>query len=134
MQQIQELTARSSPRPADVMASPVSALNPPALTTPGSLLPPPAGEAPVDDELREVFLEEADEVLQILREYLPQVGRPDDPSALGDVRRAFHTRGGRMVRALVLGELAWAVETCSTACWSTASHRALPCNNCWLMR
>ncbi|VVO41892.1 Hpt domain-containing protein [Pseudomonas fluorescens] len=29
---------------ADVLASPVSAVNPPALTTPGSLLPPPAGE------------------------------------------------------------------------------------------
>ncbi len=57
---------------ADVLASPVSALNPPALDTPGSLLPPPAGEEPVDEELREVFLEETDEVLEILREYLPR--------------------------------------------------------------
>jgi len=98
---------------ADVLASPVSALNPPALTTPGSLLPPPAGEAPVDDELREVFLEETDEVLEILREYLPRwADSPDSKSALSELRRAFHTLkgSGRMVRALVLGELAWAVE------------------------
>ena len=114
MQRMQELDGPAIVQTlADVMASPVSALNPPALTTPGSLLPPPAGEAPVDDELREVFLEEADEVLQILREYVPRwSANPDAPSALGEVRRAFHTLkgSGRMVRALVLGELAWAVE------------------------
>jgi chemosensory pili system protein ChpA (sensor histidine kinase/response regulator) len=98
---------------ADVLASPVSAVNPPALNTPGSLLPPPAGEAPVDDELREVFLEETDEVLETLREYLPRwAANPDSKSALSELRRAFHTLkgSGRMVRALVLGELAWAVE------------------------
>ncbi|BFT60088.1 Hpt domain-containing protein [Pseudomonas moorei] len=114
MQQRQELDTPAVVQTlADVLASPVSALNPPAQTTPGSLLPPPAGEAPVDDELREVFLEETDEVLDILREYLPRwSANPDDPSALGEVRRAFHTLkgSGRMVRALVLGELAWAVE------------------------
>ncbi|WP_414875783.1 MULTISPECIES: Hpt domain-containing protein [unclassified Pseudomonas] len=98
---------------ADVLASPVSSLNPPALNTPGSLLPPPAGEEPVDEELREVFLEETDEVLEILREYLPRWSvNPDNRSALSELRRAFHTLkgSGRMVRALVLGELAWAVE------------------------
>jgi hypothetical protein len=38
----------------------------------------------VDDELREVFLEETDEVLRN-PSGIPaaQVGRPDDPSALG---------------------------------------------------
>ncbi|WP_223485321.1 Hpt domain-containing protein [Pseudomonas sp. A-RE-19] len=98
---------------AGVLASPVSSVNPPALATPGSLLPPPVGEEPVDDELREVFLEETDEVLEILREYLPRwSANPDSPSALSELRRAFHTLkgSGRMVRALVLGELAWAVE------------------------
>jgi chemosensory pili system protein ChpA (sensor histidine kinase/response regulator) len=114
MQQRQELDTPAVVQTlADVLASPVSALNPPAQTTPGSLLPPPAGETPVDDELREVFLEETDEVLDILREYLPRwSANPDDPSALGEVRRAFHTLkgSGRMVRALVLGELAWTVE------------------------
>ena len=98
---------------ADVLASPVSSLNPPALTTPGSLLPPPLDELPVDDELREVFLEETDEVLEVLHEYLPRWSAdPEHKAALSELRRAFHTLkgSGRMVRALVLGELAWAVE------------------------
>ncbi|MDD1003878.1 Hpt domain-containing protein [Pseudomonas sp. TNT2022 ID642] len=98
---------------ADVLASPVSALNPPALITPGSLMPPPADEEPVDDELREVFLEETDEVLEVLHEYLPRwTANPQDRDALTELRRAFHTLkgSGRMVRALILGELAWSVE------------------------
>ncbi|AKJ97139.1 histidine kinase [Pseudomonas chlororaphis] len=114
MQDLQELddplTVQSL---AQVLASPVSTVNPPARSTPGSLLPPPRDEHPVDDELREVFLEETDEVLDVLREYLPRWNvHPDDQGALSELRRAFHTLkgSGRMVRALVLGELAWAVE------------------------
>ncbi|MCO7571513.1 Hpt domain-containing protein [Pseudomonas chlororaphis] len=98
---------------ADALAAPVSALNPPALIIPGSLLPPPVDEEPVDDELREVFLEETEEVLDMLREYLPRwTAEPQGQAALSELRRAFHTLkgSGRMVRALVLGELAWAVE------------------------
>ncbi len=98
---------------ADVLASPLSALNPPARNSPDSLMPPPADEEPVDDELREVFLEETDEVLAVLHEYLPRwTANPQDRAALTELRRAFHTLkgSGRMVRALVLGELAWAVE------------------------
>ncbi|WP_460094540.1 hybrid sensor histidine kinase/response regulator [Pseudomonas sp. S2_B03] len=98
---------------AEVLASPVSALNPPARNTPDSLMPPPTDEEPVDDELREVFLEETDEVLAVLHEYLPRwTANPQDRAALTELRRAFHTLkgSGRMVRALVLGELAWAVE------------------------
>ena len=93
----------------DALASPTSRLNPPALQRPGSLLPPPAGEEPIDDELREVFLEETDEVLDVLHRYLPDSA---DKTAQGEMRRAFHTLkgSGRMVRALVLAELAWAVE------------------------
>ncbi|VVP29079.1 Hpt domain-containing protein [Pseudomonas fluorescens] len=114
MQEMQELDDPEIAQSlADVLANPVSSVNPPALNTPGSLLPPPAGEEPVDEELREVFLEETDEVQDILQEYLPRwAANPDDKSALSEVRRAFHTLkgSGRMVRALVLGELAWAVE------------------------
>jgi len=102
---------------ADVLASPVSAVNPPARHMPTSLLPPPADEEGVDDELLEVFLEETEEVLAALHEYLPQwIGSLNDArcntTALTEVRRAFHTLkgSGRMVRALILGELAWAVE------------------------
>ncbi|OLF50949.1 Hpt domain-containing protein [Pseudomonas chlororaphis] len=114
MQDLQELDSPEVAQSlAAVLASPVSALNPPALDTPGSLLPPPGDEEPVDDELREVFLEETEEVLDVLREYLPLwAADPHSTAALGELRRAFHTLkgSGRMVRALVLGELAWAVE------------------------
>ncbi|SDA93952.1 chemosensory pili system protein ChpA (sensor histidine kinase/response regulator) [Pseudomonas sp. NFACC15-1] len=114
MQDLQELDDPQTVQSlAQVLASPVSAVNPPARSTPGSLLPPPLGESPVDDELREVFLEETAEVLDVLREYLPRwSAHPDDHGALSELRRAFHTLkgSGRMVRALVLGELAWAVE------------------------
>ncbi|MEN5312105.1 Hpt domain-containing protein [Pseudomonas koreensis] len=114
---MQDLQALDDPETvqslADVLASPVSAVNPPALITPGSLMPPPADEEPVDDELREVFLEETDEVLEVLHEYLPRwTANPQDRAALTELRRAFHTLkgSGRMVRALILGELAWALE------------------------
>jgi len=98
---------------AQVLASPTSRLNPPALQRPGSLLPPPAGEEPVDDELREVFLEETGEVLEMLHRDLPGgIASLEDKGTLSEIRRAFHTLkgSGRMVRALVLAELAWAVE------------------------
>ena len=116
-QVMQDLQALDDPQVvqslAEVLASPVSALNPPARNSPDSLMPPPADEEPVDDELREVFLEETDEVLAVLHEYLPRwTANPQDRAALTELRRAFHTLkgSGRMVRALVLGELAWAVE------------------------
>ena len=86
--------------------------------------PEPAAEAPVaagfaddddliDDEILEIFIEEAGEVLDTVREYLPMLLRQhDDRTALSEVRRAFHTLkgSGRMVGALVVGELAWSVE------------------------
>ena len=109
------------PGPVDAMAQalveglarPAPALNPPARYVPASLLPPPAQEVPLDEELREVFLEEAAEVLEAFARYLPQWERePHDTVALGELRRGFHTLkgSGRMVRALVLAELAWAAE------------------------
>jgi chemosensory pili system protein ChpA (sensor histidine kinase/response regulator) len=67
----------------------------------------------IDDEILEIFVEEAGEVLDTIREYLPMLLRQhDDRSALSEVRRAFHTLkgSGRMVGALVVGELAWSLE------------------------
>ncbi|MEN0106708.1 MAG: Hpt domain-containing protein, partial [Pseudomonas sp.] len=98
---------------ADVMAAPVQAINPPAQDVPPSLLPPPEGEEPIDEDLLEVFIEEVGEVLETIAEYLPQWrANTDDKTALTEVRRAFHTLkgSGRMVRALIIGELAWAIE------------------------
>ncbi|MDX1802316.1 MAG: Hpt domain-containing protein, partial [Marinobacter sp.] len=67
----------------------------------------------IDDEILEIFIEEAGEVLDTIREYLPALTRQyDDRSALTEVRRAFHTLkgSGRMVGADIVGELAWSVE------------------------
>ncbi len=67
----------------------------------------------IDDEILEIFIEEAGEVLDTIREYLPALTRQyDDRSALTEVRRAFHTLkgSGRMVGAGVVGELSWSVE------------------------
>ncbi|WP_447744810.1 Hpt domain-containing protein [Pseudomonas nicosulfuronedens] len=111
-----ELLAEAPAKPlslAEVMAAPVSAINPPAQDVPPSLLPPPADEEPIDEELREVFIEEAGEVLEAIGEHLPAwQANTDDRDALTEIRRAFHTLkgSGRMVRALVIGELAWSIE------------------------
>ena len=67
----------------------------------------------IDEEILEIFVEEAEEVLETISEYLPQ-WREDtsDTDALAEVRRAFHTLkgSGRMVGATVVGELAWSIE------------------------
>jgi chemosensory pili system protein ChpA (sensor histidine kinase/response regulator) len=67
----------------------------------------------IDDEIIEIFLEEAEEVLETLQEYWPKY-RADkvNGEAQSTVRRAFHTLkgSGRMVKAVVIGELAWSVE------------------------
>lgn len=111
-----ELVAEAPAKPlslAEVMAAPVQAINPPAQDVPPSLLPPPADEEPIDEELREVFIEEAGEVLETIGEHLPTwLVSTDDRESLTEIRRAFHTLkgSGRMVRALVIGELAWSIE------------------------
>ncbi len=67
----------------------------------------------IDDEIIEIFLEEAEEVLETLQEYWPVYrANHDDQDAQSTVRRAFHTLkgSGRMVQAAVIGELAWSIE------------------------
>jgi chemosensory pili system protein ChpA (sensor histidine kinase/response regulator) len=85
-------------------------------------VPAPAVAAPVmeeetddliDDEIIEIFLEEAEEVTATLDEYWPQFrANTSNTEAMTTVRRAFHTLkgSGRMVRAMVIGELAWSIE------------------------
>ena len=111
--QLESASANESISLDDVMSAPVSAINPPAVDVPPSILPPPADEEPTDEELQEVFVEEAEEVLETLNEFFPKWrANTDDKNALTEVRRAFHTLkgSGRMVRALVAGELAWSIE------------------------
>jgi chemosensory pili system protein ChpA (sensor histidine kinase/response regulator) len=66
-----------------------------------------------DNELLEVFLEEAQEVLEILRANL-EISQlhPDSMEPITVMRRGFHTLkgSGRMVGLDDLGEVAWAVE------------------------
>ena len=67
----------------------------------------------IDDEIIEIFLEEAEEVTETLNEFWPQLkSNLDDSEALSTVRRAFHTLkgSGRMVKAEFIGELAWSIE------------------------
>lgn len=66
-----------------------------------------------DAELMEVFLEEAQEVLETLHEQLETCQRsPHSREELITIRRGFHTLkgSGRMVGLTNLGEVAWAVE------------------------
>ena len=66
----------------------------------------------IDDEIMEIFVEEAEEVMSSLRERFPVWRDRGDAEAMVDVRRAFHTLkgSGRMVGAHVVGELAWSIE------------------------
>ncbi len=67
----------------------------------------------LDAELLDIYLTEADEVLDTVNEgYLALTHNSADRDALGTVRRQFHTLkgSGRMVGLTELGELAWGVE------------------------
>ncbi|WP_320819666.1 Hpt domain-containing protein [Thalassolituus sp.] len=67
----------------------------------------------IDEEIIEVFLEEAAEVIETLNDSWPTFSaQNDDQEALSTVRRAFHTLkgSGRMVRAMDIGELSWSIE------------------------
>lgn len=66
-----------------------------------------------DQELLEIFLEEAQEVLGIIRDNL-EISQlhPDSEGPLVTIRRGFHTLkgSGRMVGLTDFGEVAWCVE------------------------
>ncbi|HEY3859630.1 MAG TPA: Hpt domain-containing protein, partial [Gammaproteobacteria bacterium] len=67
----------------------------------------------VDPEIVEIFLEEAQEEMNSLRETFPRWrSNPADKEALATLRRSFHTLkgSGRMVGARLIGEFAWAYE------------------------
>ncbi len=100
------LAAEPAPAPAPVAAAPVAAPRP---------APAPAAEPTVadDPEMREIFLEEADEVIGNARAALAELREtPADHAQLTIIRRAFHTLKGsaRMVGLDDFGEGAWACE------------------------
>ena len=76
--------------------------------------PRPAPARPVvNQELLDIYLEEAAEVLAGIDAALPACrAQPQDRDALTTIRRGFHTLkgSGRMVGLMDLGEVAWEIE------------------------
>ena len=88
---------------------------------------PESAAAGEDPEIREIFLEEAEEVRELLARSYPGFARaPDNAELRADIRRAFHTLkgSGRMVGAAQIGEVGWAVENLLNRC----IEGALPAN------
>ncbi|MFT7775009.1 Hpt domain-containing protein [Roseateles sp.] len=89
--------------------------------------PAPAPSVADDPEMREIFLEEADEVIANARAALAELHQqPSDHGQLTIVRRAFHTLKGsaRMVGLNDFGEGAWACEQLYNARLAEASPQA----------
>ncbi|MEX1826386.1 Hpt domain-containing protein [Luteibacter sp. CQ10] len=67
----------------------------------------------IDDEIREIFLEETQEEIDNLTAALgPWFADPEKAEAMVPIRRSFHTLkgSGRLVGARLLGEFSWKVE------------------------
>lgn len=72
-----------------------------------------AASSEIDDEIRDVFVEEVQEEIDNLRAQLPLwQANADNAELLKPIRRSFHTLkgSGRLVGALALGEFSWKVE------------------------
>jgi len=70
-------------------------------------------ESLIDEEVLEIFLEEAEEEIEVIEQTLVVwINDLKDKEALTTIRRSFHTLkgSGRLVGASTIGELAWAVE------------------------
>ncbi|MGH8279518.1 MAG: Hpt domain-containing protein [Gammaproteobacteria bacterium] len=117
--ELAEAPAAEPPRPPAEPAAEetISLASPPMpAPVPQASLPAVAPASPqtdVDPEILTVFLEEAQEELESLRQQFPRWrSNPADREALITVRRSFHTLkgSGRMVGAQLIGEFAWALE------------------------
>ncbi|HJV88125.1 MAG TPA: Hpt domain-containing protein [Noviherbaspirillum sp.] len=87
----------------------------PVMTTAESLPPvvAPASDEAIDAELLEIFLSEAEEVLETVRQTMPEsCQQPHNQEHLTTLRRSFHTLKGssRMVGLMAFGEAAWSIE------------------------
>ncbi|MCF6193367.1 MAG: Hpt domain-containing protein, partial [Kangiellaceae bacterium] len=70
-------------------------------------------ESLIDDEVVEIFLEEAEEEIEVIEQFLPEwASDTNNTEALTTIRRSFHTLkgSGRLVGAVTIGDLSWAVE------------------------
>ncbi|MDT8386105.1 MAG: Hpt domain-containing protein [Thiogranum sp.] len=67
-----------------------------------------------DEEILEIFIEEAEEEISSIEVQLPAwMANPENGEALSSIRRSYHTLkgSGRLVGAMRIGEFAWAFET-----------------------
>ncbi|GAB2511753.1 hybrid sensor histidine kinase/response regulator [Microbulbifer agarilyticus] len=113
---VEAVTAIETTPEAAPEAAPTPHSIEPAVAQPAAALPPLADDddtSIIDDEIVEIFLEEAGEVLETINHYFPLwAANFGDRESLVEFRRGFHTLkgSGRMVEALEVGELSWAVE------------------------
>ena len=113
--------------PMPVVSAPMPLMAPP---------PAPAAAAPAassgledDAEMREIFIEEAREVVEAARASLAKLAdQPEDLGEMTAVRRAFHTLKGssRMVGLRDFGEAAWACEQLYNAHLAQSSRLDAP--------
>ena len=68
----------------------------------------------IDEDIIEIFIEEAEEVLEEIQDNLPRWKENyEDHDSLSNIRRSFHTLkgSGRLVGALTIGEFSWSLES-----------------------
>ena len=110
-----DATGFGSTLTADVGETQAQDISAPAEAAPQPEAPRPqplVGE--VDDEILEIFLEEAEEEIERIREYFPKWEQnTGDEESLVTIRRSFHTLkgSGRLVGAQLIGEFAWNYES-----------------------
>ena len=98
---------------ASAMMAPPPVAAEPAPVAPAKPAAAPAMVEPVDEEIREIFIEDARDVLSMMAKYYA-IWRTDheNKEAFGELRRGFHTLkgSGRMVNAGEIAEFSWAIE------------------------
>jgi chemosensory pili system protein ChpA (sensor histidine kinase/response regulator) len=106
-------TIRNTVVMPEQQAAAVSAPEPELILPKPEFIDAPMVVEEYDEEIAEIFIEEATEVLDAIREFYPKWRENfDDNASLTEFRRAFHTLkgSGRMAKAIELGELSWSVE------------------------
>jgi chemosensory pili system protein ChpA (sensor histidine kinase/response regulator) len=111
---IESLSLETEPAAEQTPAVDTPAEEPAATaTTPSTAATSNLPEDDIDEEILEIFLEEADEVVGTMKENLQAWKQNhDDSEALTVLRRSYHTikGSGRLAGAKVVGEFAWAIE------------------------
>jgi chemosensory pili system protein ChpA (sensor histidine kinase/response regulator) len=105
--------AASADALAEIVAATAPAAPPPAPEPAAPAASQSASDESVDAELLEIFLSEAEEVLDCVKETVPQLrNEAHNQEHLTTLRRSFHTLkgSGRMVGLMAFGEAAWSIE------------------------